>query len=71
MRVGRPAGKERIINKPLQAVRELFDAYLDKEIPSSDLQRLEAWIVADEGHATEFLSWMSLQTATYESLKSD
>ena len=59
------------MNKPPQAVRELFDAYLDKEISSSDLQRLEAWIAAEEDYATEFLSWMSLQTATYEALKGD
>jgi len=57
--------------KPPQAGRKLFDAYLDGEISSRDLQRLEAWIVADEDHATEFLSWMSLQTVTYEALKSD
>jgi anti-sigma factor RsiW len=59
------------MNKPPQAGRELFDAYLDGEISSSDLQRLEAWIAADEGYAAEFLSWMSLQTGIYEALKGD
>ena len=52
-------------------IRELFDAYLDKEISPSDLQRLEEWLGADEAHAAEFLSWMSLQTLTYEALKGD
>lgn len=59
------------MSKPPQEIRELFDAYLDSEVSPSDLQRLEAWIGADSANADEFLSWMSLQTATYEALKGD
>ena len=59
------------MSKSPQSVSNLFDAYLDREISSSDFQRLEAWIVADENYATEFLLWMSLQTMTYDALKSD
>jgi hypothetical protein len=51
-------------------MRELFNAYLDREISSCDLQRLEARIAADKDHAAEFLSWISLQAVTYEALKS-
>lgn len=59
------------MNKTPQEIRELFDAYLDADISSGDLHRLEAWIAADQANADEFLSWMSLQTVTYEALKGD
>ena len=59
------------MSKTPREIRKLFDAYLDQEISPSDLQRLEGWLGTHEKHAAEFLSWMSLQTLTYEALKGD
>jgi hypothetical protein len=51
--------------------KDLFNGYLDGELSSEELSRLEAWIAADAKNAAEFLDWIALQAWTREALQSD
>jgi hypothetical protein len=51
--------------------RDLFNGYLDGELTSEELRRLEAWIAADAKNAADFLDWIALQAWTREALQSD
>jgi hypothetical protein len=51
--------------------KDLFNGYLDGELTSDELSRLEAWIAADATNAAEFLDWVALQAWTREALQSD
>lgn len=51
--------------------RDLFYGYLDGELTSTELSRLEAWIAADAMNASDFLDWIALQAWTREALQSE
>lgn len=55
----------------MKAARDLFHHLLDGDITPEDLQQLEAWLVADEAHADEFMEWVTLQSLTAEVLKGE
>ncbi|MBA3482367.1 MAG: FecR domain-containing protein [Pirellulales bacterium] len=51
--------------------RDLFNGYLDGELTSEELSRLDAWIAADAKNAADFLDWIALQAWTREAIQSD
>jgi hypothetical protein len=54
-----------------QEIQELFSAYLDGELSNGQWTQLEAWLAADSTHALQFLQWMSLQSWTFEALRTN
>ena len=51
--------------------KDLFNGYLDGELTGEELNRLDAWIAADEKNAADFLDWIATQAWTREALQSD